>query len=461
MAEIENNFNVTPAPAGIFYPQDYSLEKLEFINSSGQRFNMRNLMVDLSYYEDIYSFCVSGSVTLRDAQGFIEAFRLTGSEYIEINFGKIKGAPNTNNQTYHIYKIGKRVPTGNQNDEFYTVFFCSEELYLSEQLKISKSFTGTKISDIIKNILKNTLKIQTSKIGKIEETTGVYDFIVPRLKPLEAISWLSTYARPAANAKGSDMLFYENRYGFNFRSLQSIYKDKVYATYKYQQQNLSKEQESLKDKTISVLDYQFIKTYDLLNATASGAYANKLISIDPLTRKSTVTSFDYKKYKDGTSSLNGNAPMSSSENRLGIKQNEASDSVVKLLIGNANQSSQPYIKQAPGSVAKDIFVETYIPNRTAQLSLANYTLVKISIPGDPGVTVGSVIEFNLLSLKPSDSKKELDNFYSGKYLVTAVRHMIDDGGSYISVLEIAKDSSKTSYYDANINSKSYSEARKR
>ena len=44
MADIPNNFSPSPAPAGIFYPQDFSLDKLDFITSSGQRFNIKKLI---------------------------------------------------------------------------------------------------------------------------------------------------------------------------------------------------------------------------------------------------------------------------------------------------------------------------------------------------------------------------------------------------------------------------------
>jgi hypothetical protein len=448
METITNNFDVAPSPAGVFYPQDFSLQKLDFINSSGQRFSMQKLLVEMSYYEDIYSFCVSGSITLRDAQGFIELFQLSGNEYMEINFGKVKDATNTDDQIFHVYKIGKRIATGNMNDEFYTLYFCSEELYLSEQLKISKSYMGQKISNIVKSILTNTLKTKSTKINIIEETTGVYDFIIPRFKPLETISWISTYARPTTG-NGCDMLFYENRYGFNFRSLQSIYKDPVYASYRYQQKNLSKELEQIEDKITSVLDYEFVKAYDVLNDTNSGAFANQLISLDPVTRKSNITNFDYAKYQKESGSLNGSGVLNPSPNRLGTTPNQNYTAVTKVAIGNSNQGLTPYIKQVPGSVAKDIYLETYIPNRTAQLSLANYTVLKLVIPGDPGITAGAVINFELLSLKPTSTTKEADKFYSGKYLVSAVRHIINDSGSYTTILEIAKDSSDNTYAGTN------------
>jgi len=451
MATITNDFSVTQAPAGIFYPQDFSLEKLNFVTASGQRFQMKKTMIEMSYYEDIYSFCVSGSITIRDAQNFIEVLQLTGSEYIEINFGKIKGAPNTDDQVFHVYKIGKRTPTGNLNDEFYTIYFCSEELYLSEQLKISKSFKGIKISDMITNILTDVLKVNTKKINKIEPTTGVYDFIVPRFKPLETISWISTYARPEKGS-GSDMLFYENRYGFNFRSLQSIYKDNVYATYKYQQKNLSNDLEQPEDKASTVLDYEFVKAYDILENTSSGVFANQLISLDPVTRKSSITNFDYSKYQKSNDSLNGTSVLNPAPNRLGITQNQAYNATTKVAIGNSGQAQLPYIKQSAGSVAGDIFIETYIPNRTAQISLANHTVLKLMIPGDPGITAGVIINLDLMTTKPTNSTRDKDKFYSGKYLVTAVRHVLSDGGSYITILEIAKDSNKTNLDSVNTNS---------
>ena len=72
--------------------------------------------------------------------------------------------------------------------------------------------------------------------------------------------------------------------------------------------------------------------------------------------------------------------------------------------------------------------------------MSNYTVVKIRIPGDPFVTVGKLVNFNLPSLSNANGTKELDKLYSGKYLVTAVRHMIQSPTKYQTVLELAKES---------------------
>jgi len=445
MAEIEQRTYTQVENPGAYYPQDYSLQTLNFLTGSGQRFEMKKLLLEMSYYEDIYSFSVSGYVTIIDAQGFVELLELTGNEFIEINFSKTKNGPNSNDQVYRVYKIGDRKPVGNLNSESYTFYFCSEELLLSEQTKISKSYKGKKISDVIKNILTEKLAVKPEKIQRIEETTGINDFIVPQFKPFEAISWLSTYARPKGSGEiGADMLFYETKDGFNYRSLQSMFKDDIYATYKYQQKGIEDKTLTFQEKTISVLDYEFVKVYDMMNDISSGTLANRLLSIDLMARTSKVTDFNYDKYKSQAKTLNPGSPTNTLRNRLGLTNTDSYNASFKVATGNAFQQNEPYIKQAVDGVAKNIAIETYVPNRTAQISLANYTVLKIKIPGDSGITVGRTINFNLLTLKPTTQQKNLDEFYSGKYLVTAVRHIIQPT-AFQTVLEIAKDSTPKRY----------------
>jgi len=317
-----------------------------------------------------------------------------------------------------------------------------------------------KISEIVKDILVDKLKVK-EKNTRIEETTGIYNFIVPRLKPFEAISWISQYARPKLTGTvGADMLFFETKDGFNFRSLQSMFKDPIYGTYRYQAKNIEDTIQDFQEKTVTVLDYEFAKTYDALKDINAGTFANKLITIDTLTRTYKTTDFNYKDYfeKKKTSSLNKNDVLVPLKNRVGKTQNEAYESRIKVMTSNATQNDLAYVKERPGSVAKDVGVENYIPLRTAQLGLANYTVVKITIPGDPGITAGRTIDFNLLTLKPSTSKKELDRYYSGTYLITAVRHIITSGGAYQTVLEITKDSSPTAYSQIDNNSPEFREA---
>jgi len=251
----------TPKNAA-YYPQSASVDELRIFASTGE-FDVTKLFTELCFFEDMYSFVVSGYVIIRDGVGLVEKLQLSGKEEIQISFGQVKGGAENigklpgNLKKYRIYSIPDRKPVGNQSSEYLKIYFCSKELFDSEQTKVVKSYKGKAIHQIITDILLTQLKVDPKRfdLQNFEKTVGVYDFLIPTLRPFEAISWLCTYAKPLKNGgQGADMLFFETKDGFNYRSLQSMFKEEPYATYKYQAQNIDMNKQSLKEKTISVLD---------------------------------------------------------------------------------------------------------------------------------------------------------------------------------------------------------------
>ena len=433
----------------VLFSKDYSLVTLNLLTPAGT-IDFKPLLVELSYHEDLFNNTASGYLMVSESMGYIETLNLMGNEYIRLRYGKTDDVKYLTDKIFRVYKIGKRKLENNMNTESYCLYFCSEELIMSEQYKVSKSYKGQTVKNNIEDILFNNhyLNIPDEKAGIIESTYGKYDFIVPNLKPFDAINWLSTYARPRPDQPGADMLLYENRDGFNFRSLQSLMRQGPYRTYNYNPKNVVTSSGPLQqeiDKTAyNVTTYEILDSYDSLNAINSGIFANKLISVDPLLRRYKVTNFDYGDYVTKATMLNKYAIINNHKNRNNHGLNQTPEAVTKLVFSNFNQKEIPYVKSTPGGVANDIFAETYIPHRTAQLALINYTRVRISVPGDPLLTVGNVIGFDLLSINPVTDKKTPDKFYSGNYLITAVRHMITMH-EYKTVLEIVKDSSVTPY----------------
>jgi len=200
--------------------------------------------------------------------------------------------------------------------------------------------------------------------------------------------------------------------------------------YKYQPSDLAGVQ---LDNYFTILDYEFIKTFDSLSATSAGIYASKLITIDPITRTQTITYFT-------KGDLNGHDSGGTSLNRFGKYSEEMYESNLKLSFGNSTQKETDYIKKSPNSVAENIRAETYIPNRTAQVALANRTIMKVIIPGNSDITVGKIIFISLPALGVNDgSSSTQDEYYSGNYLVTALRHIIQSQGVFQTVLELAKN----------------------
>jgi hypothetical protein len=431
-----DTIDYTNGPEDIAEPQTGAILDLTIEMYDGSDISVKALLVELSYYEDIYSFAVSGYLSLKDAAGIIEGLQLTGKENIKIRFANDLNNPGSE-RTYRLYSIPKRNPVGNLSSEIIKLYFCSEELILSEQTKVTRSYVGQPINSIIYDILDNDLGISGSlKSFNSDSTYGKYDFNIPTIKPFEAISWLSTYALPSIDG-GADMLFYETIRGFQFKSLSNLYQQEKIATYRYDQKNVPNQ--TLRDNEYSVLDFEFVKTFDSLDDASAGTFANRLISIDPITRTKKVTDYDYDEYKSRPK-MNPGDVLSTSTNRLGKKQNQSYTGALKLAVSNSEQKIK--IPEAyNGSVAEDIFIEKFIPNRTSQISLANYTSLKLRIPGNFLLCAGDTIDFNLLSLNvQDDGSRELDKFYSGKYLITAVRHIMQGQDVYQCVLEISKES---------------------
>jgi hypothetical protein len=437
----------TPVSPGIRYPNDYSLKTLTLLTAV-KTFDVKSILVELSINEDIYNNTMSGYLMVVDASGFIESLQMNGNEFIRITLGKIaNNSDNFIDRIFRIFKVAKRNPENDGNTETYSLYFCSEELLLSEQYKISKSYKGKDITSNILDILDTYLKIPRNKVGVIENTYGVYDFIVPNLKPFDAINWMSNYARPGPGNVGSDMLFYENKFGFNFRSLQNLFKGTVYNTYSYNPKNynLTNSSKNSDLRIYNVMSYEIMDSFDTLGAINQGIFANRLLSVDPLLRRFKVTDFDYGSYSASAKSLNNFPVTNNYKNRFGDALNQTPQATYKFVLSNYDQGDSEYIRKND-SVQRDIMAETYIPNRTAQIPLLSYTRIKISVPGDPALTVGRIINFSLLSKNPNN--REPDDFYSGNYLITAVRHMVTLN-EYKTVLELAKESTVRQYSSIN------------
>ena len=224
---------------GITSPEQFTIDSVMLILNDGTTFELKPSILELSLYEDLFSPTASGYVLITDSSGFIQNLNISGFNFIQVQFNKTGSSdPSAYKRFFRVYKIGERYQSSRQNESI-PIYFCSEERIISDQIKVAKSYPLKRIDEVIKQILTESMGVNTKKINQIEQTLGQYSFIVPNLKPFEAISWLSTYAQPQSTQfVGADMLLYEDRYGYNFRSLQSLMSDNVYRTFNYSPQNV-------------------------------------------------------------------------------------------------------------------------------------------------------------------------------------------------------------------------------
>lgn len=431
-------------------PDSYFLETLELITPKNV-VNIKSMMIEISYYEDIFRGSVTGEVLISDAISMIDRLGLSGGEYLNLVFRKTQKQSKEEgvSKKFRIYRVSERI-LHNQETENYTLHFCSEELFFSEQLKISKAYKGKKISEMVSDVLQKQLQIPTKYLD-IQETQGLYDFIIPYKSPFETLHWLANYAM-ADTYSGADFLFYENHTGFHFNSLQNLYTQVPYKGenngYMYTTRNLGDTPESgeLYRDLIGIKSYTYLDTFDTLYGTVNGAFASKTLTIDPLTRRFHETEFDYSKdYWLKNTQLNDFAIINNVPNRENKTMNKMFEASYKVLVSNKEQIKAKGISDKPWSVSKDIYAETYVPYRTAQMALSHYVRVKLAVAGDPKLSVGTIINVEL----PSNASKKdgsglneglFDVYNTGRYLISAVRHVIKADMKYDTVIEVVKDS---------------------
>ena len=425
---------------GILNSKDYAISNLLLLTADSS-FDLKNMMIEVGYTEDLFNNVSYGYVVITEAMGYIETLAMMGNEFLRLTFSKTGEPFNQIDKVFRVFKLSDRKLEGTTYKESYTLHFCSEELLLSSQYKISKVYKSETVSNMVTDILQNYLEIPDDRMGVIEPSYGNYSFTLPTISPFDAINWISIYARPTPSNPGADMVFYENKDGYNFRSLQTMMLQTPFRTYTYKPKNVN--YSDINYSVFNVITYEILNSFDSLDAIHSGIFANQLISANPITREIKITNFDYNDYQNKSKKLNAYPITNNFTNRFGDGLNQTPQAVTKLVFSNFDSKFNSYISNASASAsAPDIFAETYIPYRTAQLALANYTRLKISVPGDPTLTVGGIITFDLTTKRPDSS--DLDRYYSGNYLITAVKHQIGLT-EYITILEITKESVPTQY----------------
>jgi len=402
---------------GLVFSTDYYLKTLSIITSDGQVVDIKGLAVEINLYEDIFSPCMSGSILMGDALDLIANLKIHGHEWIQLEIDK-PSLSNSIKKVFRIYKISER-EYSSASMQNYVIHFCSEELILSTQRYMSKSYKGMIVSDMVNDILKNQLGVGDSKMkGTFDKTEGNFNLIIPRMQPLEAIEWLTTRSY---SSKGTLFMFFENRDGFNFVSYETLIKTPTYQTY-FKNPKLN----TTAQKNVNSVNYlKIVQDFDLIASGRYGAYSSSLMTYDFINRKLGTKSINAKQFD----LLNDNIPVNDTTNRFNKPIHAHQDYLLKF-----------YPTTDADPLTNSSHPENWLQQKASKLAQLHSFKMVISIPGDVLMKVGRVIEVELPKAMPLDaSGKQINDMRTGKYLVSAVHHIfINDVMS--TVCELLSDS---------------------
>lgn len=415
----------TPTEVGLAKATDYQIDSLLLIGASGRSADLRSVMIELNLFEDLFASTMSGTILLSDTTDLINVIGLVGTEYLLVELSK-PGTPWKLAKAFRVYKVTDRQKTGTFGQS-YLLNFCSEELILNESRKISKAYKGRSVSDMITDIARTYLGISATKLPDtaITKTTGSFDVVIPYWQPFYTINWLSRMAL-TGNDQGGTFVFFEDSQGYHFQSLETLSQQAVLQDFNFMPANFEGDNQSPKSDMQRDLEsaekYTLEEGPDILRSISTGMYAGKLITINTLSQKITTVSMNAQVLFNGTKHLNKYSILSPFKDRTESTQTEYTDSYFRVM-------------------SDGLGVDKWILQRNAYFSAMHSFRVKVAVPGSMNLRVGQVVKFNLPSPSGPDPKvgKKEDMLYAGKYMITAIRHKIDQH-TYACVVELSKDS---------------------
>jgi hypothetical protein len=441
----------------------YQIDRLRFFDPSTGKFgaNFNDLASEISIVESIDFPGIRMTISVTDSIGMYTQIR--GNELLEIVFS-LPQLEQKKSYFLRVYKVGPIIRM--EKRAKYNIECISQESMINETTNVHGSFKNQKVSEIVNKLLTDSKYIQIDSKSKklyIEETKDKFQCVIPNWRVYDTINWMGGKAI-RKNSKNSSraqsgFIFYENYDGFHFKSFDQIIEEALNFT-GYTDRSGNKIEHlkyrySLKGQDSEQSDYGNIESitypdvFDHVLPSRNGSYAGlySSVSLDVISntklttqkntqapyqsRKFTVTDqFQYQShlgtispYSDG----NQVPPVYKVPRRNRVRPNQihnwdAPAKEVKLDVGVVPQRAE----------------ETAIYTHCRKITFEAIKL-QIRVLGNVTFHIGNPITVEIPRMLSDQGKIEMDNVYTGIYIIAGVRHKLD-GEVIMTELVLVKDS---------------------
>ena len=393
---------------------DVSIEKCDIFTSGGLRQDIAAQVIAIAVHEDIFSPFISGSLTVRESFDLVNLFPFVGEEMVEIEIVTPTLEENKNIRgIFYIYKMTDRVLLGDKLVA-YVLHFISPEAIIDLNKKISKVYSGTP-EEIIKSLLTDNVNgLQTKKEIFVEPTDKQIKFISNFWSPSKCINWVTDSAVNKNDAP--NYVFFENRFGFYFISLDTLYANGLYQSFTkdgYTRDSLPNggDARNVEEDFRRIDEITIPVGYDYMSKIRGGMYSSKLISYDLNRKIYNSRNYNIRDKYEKLNHLNKN----------------------KLIGDNAIFRSNSLILNYPRDNANfsgfgDATNYKYVQERISLMNLAEASKIEITVPGRSDYTVGQKVSVTLNKIQPvskeDDNQDIVDKMFSGFYIISAINHYV-------------------------------------
>lgn len=386
-----------------FKPGDIKIHSMTLWSMDRSRSvsNMIKLVKNIKIYESIMDPVMTAIFTVSDAIGLAESFPLIGEEYIEMDI-ETPGMDEVYTMRFDVIDIRDKRQITEGKASGYNLYCVSKE-FRKNVKPLHDVYPDANPIEILQKVLPS---LKTDK--ELSTGEGVYakiDLDLTGLRPLQAIDKIRLFTRNIKE-QSSAFCFFENKYGFNFFSVEQLFQsgktkigDKVFFF------------DSTANKSIYQNDFRQIIGMSRISDTAAmkgilgGQLNAKMKTFDILTGE-----VSEKSYKD-------------SESSAGFIYADDDDAPLRSSAGQVEDGEEPsaYLMNLVDSSKSDVAIHEMIMERSSYVHKLVQQLYRIEIYGDLAINAGDVIEVQIPTssgLTKGGDKEPVDKRYSGNFMIS-------------------------------------------
>jgi hypothetical protein len=407
----------------------FSVKKITFFTDF-YSFDLTGVYQEINLYDNMFFPCMTGNIVIGDSAGIASSLILNGSEYITFVMSKDDGYLEYE-RTFKVYSVTDRQSI-NQTSQAYIINFISPEYITSMQKRLNRSFSGLTHSEMALTILADILKVGGDRLAPFSETKGEKTEIIPNLRPLDAINWLTK--RSVDKNFLPNLVFFENVVGYNFVSLSDITSFPVVATFNEQPKNLNDDNfptaESMSSEILGLREFRVDSQFNIIDNIDAGVYAGTFLGFDLVTKSFAKREVDFlDTYGKGPVGQHGNPnlPLIRDNKNNYLIQNFNTRKV--LYPAELERSNSKYIIARTGKTAEENTASRFNSEETIlqrKSIFKNFLTKKVSgvVPGNFGVTSGFNINIKTQDRNVVENQDNIDPTTYGKYTIISARHII-------------------------------------
>lgn len=424
----------------------------------GNVIDLKEIILEFNVYSDMFGEGMSCDVALIDADGLIERAPIVGSERLEIRFNlPTREKRKDIRLVFEVNKIVKRDRIDSRLDQ-YLLHGISGEQINNIVNSVDKVYYDMPISDMVTKIYNEGLKVSNAKKKlSVADTDRNFFFVGSGFNPMSAIRYLSKEAA-SEDRNYSAYIWFENLQGWVFARIADLMQQTPKETFYHAVANISQHTEdrfiteSAEEEVFpyqKIINVEFVNDFDLLESSDHGFYNNAVTYIDPIRKIIRTESFFYDDdYKSLPHLGNGKY---NPDNSVFSRNNGShhTNYIATEWDDEMRYNQLTYIKrgrQTDRRIDNDRRRHTFAHYHTPTFASLNNIVMNITVPGNPDIVTGDVINVLIESGSFTDDNRQKYNLLFGegnrqaKFLVTSSRHIYNKNErNYSTILRCAKD----------------------